>query len=189
MQWRQYSWGAWLGCLALLWALHPVLLSQARGIVLLACLSLATAWLGLLLGIPLWVVWSAGLGVLNLTLALLVSGHPTDLWLGLSAGVVLLGLLDGQYSLLAMRQAQVEPGVLTVFLKAFLHLSGWSLLIGLALGLLVLQLASQRLPARAAGYLTIVGAGLFVGFFAAFLVLTGRWTGLQTPDDEAERYD
>ena len=185
----QFGWSLWVSLLALLWALQPLFLSQARGIVLLAALTGVLALFGMLLGLPLGVVWSAGLGLLNLTLALLITAHPPDLWLGLSTGLLLLGLLDGQQSLQYIRHCQVEAGVASAFLRAFISLSGWSLAAGLGVGVLVVQLASQRAEASSAGYMTIIGSGLFVGFFAAYLLLTSRQVGLQTRDAEAEKSD
>lgn len=185
---RQYGWQLWVGLLALLWAVQPLVLSQARGTVILALLTGACALLGIALGLPLWVVWSGGLGVLNLTLALLITSHPTDLWLGLSAGLLLLGLLDGQQRLRYVRSCQVEPGVVAAFFRAFVSLSGWSLGAGIMLGLVLVQLAHQPLTATAAGYMTITGAGLFVGFFAAFLLVTSRWKAPKNPDDTEGTY-
>jgi len=52
----------------------------------------------------------------------------------------------------------------------------------LGVGLLVIQLHSQRVDTAAAGYMTIIGAGILVGFFAAFLLVTSHWSGLRTQD-------
>src|SRR5215510_16418885 len=86
----------WLGVLTLLWACHPLLLSQARGIVVLALFAGVLAGLGGLTGVRLLIVWSGGVGVVNLTLALLLIASPPNLWIGLSAGLTLLALLDGR---------------------------------------------------------------------------------------------
>ena len=85
----------WLGLLTLLWSCQPLLLSQARGIVVLALFTGVLAGLGGLTGVRLLVVWSGGVGVLNLTLALLLTASAPNLWVGLSAGLTLLALLDG----------------------------------------------------------------------------------------------
>jgi hypothetical protein len=37
--------------------------------------------------------------------------------------------------------------------------------------------------------MTIIGASGFVGFFAAFLLVTSRWSALKTQDDWGERDD
>lgn len=177
----------WLGLLMLLWSLQPLLLSQARGVVLLALLTAALAGLGGLTGVSLLVVWSSGIGLCNLTLALLLAGSPPNLWVGLSAGLTLLALLDGHQCLAYLRHCQVETGVMAALFGALARLSGWSLAAGVGMGLLVTQLHAWSGHTTAAGYLTIVGAAIFVGFFAAFLLATSRWSGLKTQGEWDER--
>src|SRR5262249_56909055 len=92
---RQIVVGLWLGLVTLLWSLHALVWSQARGIVVLALLSGVLAVLGGLTSVRLFVVWSGGVGLLNLTMALLLTAYPPNLWVGLSAGLTLLALLDG----------------------------------------------------------------------------------------------
>ncbi len=186
---RPLGWSLWVSLLAGLWALQPLLLSQARGIVVLALLVGVLAGLGIATGTQLCVVWSGALGVINLGLALLITVHPTSLWVGLSAGLLLLGLLDGQQSLIYLRHCQVESGVTTALLGAYVRLSSWSLLAGISLTVLLVQLSSLHITATAAGYLTIVGAGIFVAFFAAFLLATSQWTERKNQDDVAETLD
>lgn len=183
---RQVILSLWLGLLTLLWSCQPILLSQARGIVVLALFSGALAVLGGLTSVRLLVVWSGGVGLLNLTLALLLTAAPPNLWVGLSAGLTLLALLDGHQCVAYLRHCQVEPGVLAALGGALVRLSGLSLAAGLGTGLLVTALHTSRVDATAAGYITIIGAGVFVGFFAAFLLVTSHWAGLKTQDDWGE---
>jgi hypothetical protein len=184
---RQVIVGLWLGLLTLLWSLQPLLLSQARGIVVLALLCGVLAVLGGLTSVRLFVVWSGGIGLLNLTMALLLTASPPNLWVGLSAGLTLLALLDGQQCFAYLRHCQIEPGVVAALFGALARLSGWSLAAGVGIGLLVLQLHSQGVNTTAAGYMTIIGAGVFVGFFAAFLLATSHWSALRTQDDWDEK--
>src|SRR5262249_50697166 len=132
--------------------------------------------------VRLFVVWSGGIGLLNLTMALLLTAYPPTLWVGLSAGLTLFALLDGQQCFAYLRHCQIEPGVVTELFRALARLSGWSLAAGVGVGLLVTQLHSQQINTAAAGYMTIIGAGIFVGCFAAFLLTTGYWSALRTPD-------
>jgi hypothetical protein len=187
MSTRQVILGLWLGLLALLWSLHPLLLSQARGVVVLALLSGGLAVLGGLTSVRLLVVWSGGIGLLNLTMALLLTASPPNLWVGLSAGLALLALLDGHQCFAYLRHCQIEPGVMAALFGALVRLSGWSLAVGVSVGLLVTQLHSQGVDTAAAGYMTIIGAGVFVGFFAAFLLATSHWSALRTPDNWDEK--
>jgi len=174
--------GLWLGLLTLLWSLQPLLFSQARGIVVLALFCGVLAVLGGLTSVRLFVVWSGGIGLLNLTMALLLTAYPPTLWVGLSAGLTLLALLDGQQCFAYLRHCQIEPGVVTALFRALVRLGGWSLAAGVGVGLLVTQLHSQQINTAAAGYMTIVGAGIFVGFFAIFLLATSHWSALRTLD-------
>lgn len=165
----------WLGLMTLLWSLHPLLLSQERAIVVLMVCTGMLALAGWLAGLQALVAWSGGVGLLNLTIALMLTAQPPNLWLGLSGGLTLLALLDGSQRLAYLRQCEVEPGVVTVFLGAYLQITVLSLAAGLALALLVVSLPTQGAVASAAGLLTIAGAGLFVGLLALFLLYTSRW--------------
>jgi len=177
----------WLGLLTLLWSCHPFLVSQARGIVVLALFAGVLAGLGGLTGVRLLVVWSGAVGLLNLTLALLLTAAAPNLWVGLSAGLTLLALLDGNQCVAYLWHCQVGPGVLTQLFGTLVRLSGWSLAAGVSVGYLVTALYAPRMDTVAAGYLTILGAGVFVGFFAAFLLATSRWTALRTQDEMGEK--
>ena len=177
----------WLGLLTLLWSCHPFLVSQARGIVVLALFAGVLAGLGGLTGVRLLVVWSGAVGLLNLTLALLLTAAAPNLWVGLSAGLTLLALLDGNQCVAYLWHCQVGPGVLTQLFGTLVRLSGWSLAAGVSVGYLVMALYAPRMDTVAAGYLTILGAGVFVGFFAAFLLATSRWTALRTQDEMGEK--
>ena len=189
MMTRQVVLNLWLGLITLLWSCHPLLLSQARGIVVLALFSGVLAALGGLSSMRLFVVWSGGVGLLNLTLALLLTAAPPNLWIGLSAGLTLLVLLDGHQCVAYLRYCQVEPGVLAALFGTLVRLSGLSLAAGVGTGLLVTALYDPPVDTAVAGYMTIIGAGGFVGFFAAFLLVTSRWSALKTQDDWGERDD
>jgi hypothetical protein len=141
----------WVGLMTLLWALHPLLFSRARGIIVLVILTGGLALLG----------W-------------MVTAQPPNFWVGLSAGIALLALLDGSQRYAYVRHCQVEAGILPAMLGVFMRISGLSLAAGMALALLVLQLPTHG-TAAAAGLLTIAGAALFVGVVAALLLYTSRW--------------
>jgi hypothetical protein len=184
---KQVVLSLWLGLLTLLWSCHPLLISQARGIVVLALLAGVLAGLGGLTGVRLLVVWSAGVGLVNLTLALLLTASPPNLWVGLSAGLTLLALLDGNQCVAYLWHCQVGPGVLTQLFGTLVRLSGWSLAAGVSIGYLVTALYAPRLDTLAAGYMTLLGAAAFVGFFAAFLLATSCWATLRTQDEWGEK--
>jgi hypothetical protein len=165
----------WLGSITVLWSLQPLLLSHARGVLVLGMVTAMLALLGWLTGWSLLVVWSGGLGLCNLTLALVLTSHPPDLWVGLSAGITLLALLDGSHRLAYLRHCRLTPGVMAALLGTFVRLSGLTLVAGLVLGLLLVPLGQQSAGTTLAGLLTIAGACLFVGSLAAFLLYTSRW--------------
>jgi hypothetical protein len=142
---------------------------------MLMILTGGLASFGWVTGMQFLVVWSGGLGLFNLTLTLVISGQPANLWVGLSAGITLLALLDGSQRFSYLRHCQVEPGVLAVWLGVLLRIAGLSLAAGIALGLLVVNLPTEGEIASAAGLLTIAGAGLFVGVLALLLLYTSRW--------------
>jgi hypothetical protein len=179
----------WLGLLTALWSCYPLLISQARGIVVLALFAGVLAGLGGLTGVRLLVVWSGGVGILNLTLALLFTASPPHLWVGLSAGLTLLALLDGNQCVAYLRHCQIGPGVLTQIFGTLVRLSGWSVVAGASVGYLVAALHAPHRDTVAAGYMTILGAGIFVGFFAAFLLASSRWSALRTQDEWGEKGD
>jgi hypothetical protein len=165
----------WVGLMTLLWSLYPLLFSQARGIIILTILTGGLAVFGCVTGMPLLVVWSGALGLFNLTLTLVITSQPPNVWLGLSAGITLLALLDGSQRFAYLKHCYVEPGVLTAWLTVFMRIAGLSLAAGIALVLLVVNLPTQGGMASGAGVLTIVGASLFVGVLALLLLYTGRW--------------
>jgi len=165
----------WLGLSTLLWSLYPLLFSQARGMVMLVILTAGLAVSGWLTGLHLLVVWSGGLGLLTLTLSLVITAQPPNLWLGLSAGITLLALLDGSQRFAYMRHCHIEPGVLPAWLGVFLRLAGLSLVAGITLALLVVNLPTQGEVASLAALLTIAGASLFVAILALLLLYTSRW--------------
>ncbi|MBI3329946.1 MAG: hypothetical protein HYZ81_24965 [Nitrospinae bacterium] len=168
----------WLGLITLLWSLHPLLFSRARGVLMLMMLTGMLALVGWLTSIQPLVVWSGGLGLLNLTLSLVLTAHPPNLWVGLSAGITLLALLDGSQRFAYLRRCQVEPGVFAVLLGVFMRITGLSLAAGVTLALLVVNLPNQDAVAAAAGLLTIAGAGMFVALVALLLLYTSRNTSL-----------
>ncbi|MBI3326166.1 MAG: hypothetical protein HYZ81_05640 [Nitrospinae bacterium] len=164
-----------MALITLLWALHPLLFSRARGIVILMAFTGVLALAGWLASIQPLVVWSGGLGLLNLTLSLVLTSHPPNLWVGLSAGITLLALLDGSQRFAYLRHCQLEPGVLPPMLGMFLRISGLSLAASVAMALLVMNLANQGSAASAAGLMSVAGAGLFVALVALLLLYTSRW--------------
>jgi hypothetical protein len=161
--------------MTLLWSLHPLLFSQSRGVVMLMLVTGALALVGWLTGMQFLVVWSGGVGLLNLTLTLVLSSHPANLWVGLSAGITLFALLDGSQRFAYLRYCQVEPGVLAAWLGVFIRISGLSLAAGITLALLLVNLPTQGAIASAAGLLTIAGAVMFVGMVALLLLYSSRW--------------
>jgi hypothetical protein len=165
----------WLALITLLWSLYPLLFSQARGVIVLMILTGGLASLGWVTGIQFLVVWGGAIGLFNLTLTLVITAQSPSLWVGLSAGVTLLALLDGSQRFAYLRHCQVEPGVLARWLAMYIRLAGFSLAAGIALVLLVVNLPAQGEVASTAGLLTIAGASLFVGVLALLLLYTGRW--------------
>jgi hypothetical protein len=164
----------WLGLITLLWSLHPLLFSRERGVVVLTVCTGALALAGWLIDMQFLVAWSGGLGLFNLAVALVLTAQPPNLWVGLSAGLALLALLDGSQRFAYLRHCQVEPGVLAAFFAAYLRLTGLSLAAGLALALLLVRLPTQGAVASAAGLLTIAGAGVVVGAAALLLLYLDR---------------
>jgi hypothetical protein len=168
--------GCWLTLVTMLWSLHPLLFSRSRGVVVVVIITGVLALIGWLTGIQFLVVWGGGLGVANLTVTLVLTAQVPNLWVGLSAGITLLALLDGSHRFAYLRYCQVEPGVLAAWLGVFMRISGLSLAAGVALALLIINLPSQGAMASAAGLLTIGGAAMFVGAVALFLLYTSRWS-------------
>jgi hypothetical protein len=171
----QVGLGCWLGLMTLLWSLHPLFYAQSRGVVVFVVLTGGLALAGWLTGIQPLVVCSGGLGLVNLTLALVLTAQAPSVWVGLSAGLTLLALLDGSQRFSYLRHCQVEPGVLTAWLGVYLRVSGLSVAAGVALALLIVNLPNQGAVASAAGVLTIAGAATFVGVVALLLLYTNRW--------------
>jgi hypothetical protein len=165
----------WLGLMTLLWSLHPLFFVQSRGVIVFVVVTAGLALAGWLTGIQLLVVWSGGLGLVNLTAALVLTAHAPNVWVGLSAGLTLLALLDGSHRFAYLRRCQVEPGVLTAWLGVFIRVSGISVAAGVALALLIVNLPTQGAIASAAGLVTIAGAAMFVGVIALLLLYTNRW--------------
>jgi hypothetical protein len=141
---------------------------------MLTILTGGLAVVGWLAGMQSLVVWSGALGLLNLTLTLMLTAQPPNLWVGLSAGITLLALLDSSQRFGYLRHCQVEPRALAAVLGAFMRMAALSLAAGVALTLLLVNLPQQGAVASAASLLTIAGAGLFVGVVALFLVYTSR---------------
>ena len=164
----------WLALVTLLWSLYPLSFSQARGVIILVSLTGGLALFGWVTGTPFLVAWSGGLGLFNLTLTLVITAQSPHVWMGLSAGITLLALLDGSHRLAYLRHCHVEPGVLMAWLAVFMRIAGLSLAAGIALVLLVVALSTQSGVASGAGVLTVVGASLFVGMLAFLLLYTSR---------------
>lgn len=164
----------WLGCVTLLWTLYPLLFTQARGVIVLAGLTGLFALLGWLTGYQFLMIWSAGLGLCNLTLALGLVRQPPNLWTGLSAGLILLAMVDGSHRMTYLRRGWIVPGVIPALLGAFVRLCGLTLAVGLVLGLLVTFPAAGAGDFLGTGTLTIIGAGVFVTFLTLYLGYTSR---------------
>jgi hypothetical protein len=167
----------WLGLAIALWTLHPLLFAQARGIQLLAVLTgLLAAW-GWLGGSAVLMFWSALTGLINATLALLLSAHPPNLWVGLSAGLLLFALLDGHQRWVYVRHCELEPGMFIGMLEPFIRVSALAIVVGFAMGTLLIALNALPFQASYVGVLTISGAALFAGSFSLFLLYTNRLSG------------
>jgi hypothetical protein len=162
-----------VGGLALCWSGYPLLFSHAQGVGVLSAITAILALMGCVTGWQPAVVWSGGIGLVNLTLALLVTATPPNLWVGLSAGIILLGLLDGSYRLTYLRHCWLAPGVLTELCRTFVRLSGLTLGVGFLLGALLISLGHFSMVTTA-GVVTIVGACLVAGALAVFLRYTSR---------------
>jgi hypothetical protein len=167
----------WLGLAIALWTLHPLFFSQARGIYLLAILTGLLAVWGWLGSSAVLMFWSALTGLINATLALLLTAHPPNLWVGLSAGLLLFALLDGHQRWGYVRHCELEPGVFMAMLEPFISVSALAILVGFAMGILLLALNALPFQASYVGTLTIVGAALFAGVFALFMLHTSRLSG------------
>ena len=167
--------GCWLGLMTLLWSLHPLFFVRSRGVIVFAVVTGGLALVGWLTGIQFLVVWSGGLGLANLTAALILAAHAPNVWVGLSAGLTLWALLDGSQRFSYLRHCQVEPGVLTAWLGVFIRVSGLSVAAGVALALLLVHLPNHDAMTSAAGLVTIAGAAIFVGVIALLLLYTNRW--------------
>src|SRR4029434_10381140 len=109
------------------------------------------------------------------TLTLVITAQPPNVWMGLSAGVTLLALLDGSHRFAYLRHCQVAPGVLTAWLAVFMRIAGLSLAAGIALVLLVVNLTIPCGLASGAREVTLGGARLLVGVLALLLLYTSRW--------------
>jgi hypothetical protein len=166
--------GIWLGCIALYWSLHPLLFSQTRGVLVLSIMTGLLTLLGWLTSLQLLVTWGGGLGLCNLTLALVLASQPPNLWAGLSAGITLLALLDGSQRFSYLRHCQIESRVMAALLEVFVRLSGLSLAAGLTLGGLVIALGTYGAGFSVTGFLTIAGACMLAGVLAVFLLYTSR---------------
>jgi hypothetical protein len=166
--------GLWLGAITVIWSLYPLLFSHARGVLIFSVLTAMCALLGWVTGLTSPVVWSASLGLCNLTLALVLTAHPPNLWAGLSAGIVVFALLDGTYRFTYITRCWLAPGVVATLLSPFVTISAVTMAVGMLLGLLLVALGQQPLVSSATGLLTVTGACLFVGFLAVFLLRTSR---------------
>lgn len=164
----------WLVLVTALWAVQPILITPARGVAILGAMAALLALLGWMSSFYLLVVWSGVTGLLNLTLALLLATHPPSLWVGISAGVTLLALLDGSQRYAYMRHCQVEPGVMSTMLDTFIRLSGLSVGTGLLMGGILVALSPLLIGRSLVSLFTLLGAALFAGFLALFLLYGNR---------------
>ncbi len=166
----------WLGLAIALWTLHPLFFIQARGIQLLAALTGLFALWGWLGGSAVLMFWSAFAGLINATLALVLTAHPPNLWAGLSAGLLLFALLDGHQRWVYVRHCELEPGMFIGMLEPFIRVSALAIVVGFAIGTFLVALNALPFPSSYVGALTIAGAALFAGAFALFLLHTNRFS-------------
>ncbi len=164
----------WLTLVTAFWTVHPLLLAQTRGIIVLAMATGGLALAGCFGNVSLCVFWSGIIGLLNLTLALLLTSHAPDLWVGLSAGLTLLALLDGSQRWAYVRRCHLEGGSLSIMLDTFVRVSGLSLAAGLGMGWLLVMLSPHLAGISLVSLLTLAGACLFAGCFTLFLLYTNR---------------
>ncbi len=167
----------WLGFATLLWTLHPLFYTQARGIQILAALTGLFAILGWLSSAPVFTFWSALTGLINVTLALVLTAHPPNLWLGLSIGLLLFALLDGQQRWAYIRHCQLESGMSTAMFEPFLRISVLATAVGLVVGSFLVAFNDVSFSPSYVGILTITGAALFAGALTLFLLYTNRLSG------------
>ncbi len=167
----------WLGLAIVLWTLHPLIFTQARGVQFLAALTGLFALWGWLGGSAVLMFWSALSGLINATLALLLTAHPPTLWGGLSAGLLLFALLDGHQRWVYVQHCELEPGMFIGMLEPFVRVSMLAVVAGLAMGTLLLALNVLQLQPSYVGVLTIAGAALFAGILTIFLLHTNRFSG------------
>jgi hypothetical protein len=166
--------GVWLTFLTILWALHPVLFSQSRGVIILAAATMLLAAAGWLSGYQLCVFWGGIVGLGNFTLSLMMTGQLPNLWVGMSAGLTLFALLDASHCFAYLRQCHLEAGLLGLLFSAFLRLCGWSIGAGLSVVALLVALHTPASSSTSAGLLTIVGAVVFLGGFAVFMLYANK---------------
>lgn len=171
---KPLGWTIWFVCLVLLWSVQPLFLTQARSVIIFGLLTALLALLGGLFGLAALLVWSAAVGLCNLTLALLLTAYPPALWVGLSAGLLLLAFLDSGQRLMYIRHCWLAPGVTKELLRPGVILSGITLLVGLGLGGIVVSWSTSTLRLASPGIFTISGACILVGFLAIFLLYTNR---------------
>lgn len=165
----------WLGGITLLWALQPLLWSHARGVLILSIVTVLLALIAQAFKLPVLTTWSGAVGLCNLTLALVLTSQPPNLWAGLATGLNLLAMLDSSHRSAYISVCQLTPGVLTACLRVFIQLSTLALAAGILLSLII-PLVYQTINTSAAGALTITGACLVVGFFSLFLLRANRDT-------------
>jgi hypothetical protein len=168
------GWEIWFVGLALFWSLYPLVFTQTRSVLILCTITALFTLFGRLWSLPVLVAWSGGVGLCNLTLALLLASHPPDLGVGLSAGILLFALVDSSQRLTYLRPCWIAPGVVTALLRPLVLLSGVTLLVGIGIGWLVVHLSTQATSAAQPGFLTAIGACLLAGFLALFLLYTNR---------------
>ncbi|ETW93427.1 hypothetical protein [Candidatus Entotheonella palauensis] len=167
----------WVGLATVLWTLLPLFFAQARGIQFLAVLTGLFAVWGWLGGSAVLMFWSAFTGLINATLALVLTAHPPNLWAGLSAGLLLFALLDGHQRWAYVRHCELESGMFIGLLEPFIRVSALAIVAGFAMGLLLIALNALPFQASYVGALTIAGAALFAGAFTLFLLHTNRLSG------------
>jgi hypothetical protein len=167
----------WLSVISGIWTLFPLLFAQSRGVIVLSLSTGVLALLGWSSSLQLFVFWSGIIGLLNITLVLVLTDQPANLWVGLSAGLILFALLDASQRWSYIKSCYVEAGVISLMLDAFVRLSGLSLALGFMIGVFLTVVRPVLGNLSFTGFLTLAGASLFAGFFAVFLLYTSRTAG------------
>ena len=144
----------WLGLAIALWSLYPLFYTQARGVQLLAALTGVLAVWGWLNAIAAPVFWSALTGLINATLALVLTSHPPNLWAGLGGGIAAFRPLRRPSALdVRAGTANSNPASSSPWSSRSCRISALSIVVGLAIGVFLLALNALPWQASSVGVL------------------------------------